>query len=82
MDLSELFFNQANQLFLSFVRHFHVVNQLRELNRAVTRQHKSLLGLSEEVNELSVVSETRKYASIIRNSKRKRKDMGKVGKIG
>ena len=77
MDLSELFFNQANQLFLSFVRHFHVVNQLRELNWAVTRQHKSLLGLSEEVNELSVVSETRKYASIIRNLKRKRKEDAK-----
>ena len=50
------FSDKAHELFLSFIRHFHILDQLRELNVPVGRQKESLLRLGQEVYEVGIVS--------------------------
>ena len=56
VELPKLFFDQADQFLLALVGHFHVLNQLGELDRPLGRQEKSVFGLGQKVDELGVVS--------------------------
>lgn len=55
-ELSKTLLNQKHKLLFSFVGHFHVLDELAELNRAILSQQERFTGLGQKVDEVTVVA--------------------------
>lgn len=55
-ELSETLLNEKHELLFPFVGHFHVLDELAELNRAILSQQERFTGLGQKVDEVTVVA--------------------------
>ena len=56
--LAEALLHEEHELLLALVRHLHVLDELRELERPVLSQSERLAGLRQEIDKVAVMART------------------------